>query len=197
MISDFSLVSHFSIIEWIIDQIINNTFCNWFFVPGCEENFYEDSIALIQFELEKLRNKMSILKEDRLDGLIPKEEFRELILKLKDEEEDLIEQIKDHSKGDKNFVINCEYLLELANNAPELFENSKEPKKRELIKFVFSKLEIQRGKLILKTKELFNELLLSHKSSIWLPLASILRKKYYRQIINLEKEIEINLSDSV
>jgi len=53
----------------------------------------------------------------------------------------LLDQLKDHSKGDEAFLINSSYLLELANRAFELFESSQTDKKRKLINFVFVNLE--------------------------------------------------------
>lgn len=88
---------------------------------------------------------------------------------MKAEEQDLIEQIKDHSKADETFLITSSYLLELASRAYELFESSQTHQKRKLINFVFANLEAKAGNLLFKLKNPFAGLVVCQESNKWLP----------------------------
>jgi site-specific DNA recombinase len=78
---------------------------------------------------------------------------------LKVKEQDLIQQLMDHSKADEQFLISSSYILDLANRAYELFESSQAEQKRRLLNFVFANFSTQGSKLQYKIKEPFNELL--------------------------------------
>ena len=88
---------------------------------------------------------------------------------MKNDEQHLITQIKEHSKADETFLITSFYLLELANRAYELFESSQTAQKRKLIDFVFANLEAQAGKLCYKLKNPFAGILDCKKTNDWLP----------------------------
>lgn len=102
---------------------------------------------------------------------------------MKFDEQGLIEQIKNHSKADEEFLISSCYLLELANHAPDLFKSSQPAKKRKLISFAFANLEADGGNLIYKLKIPFNVLFDAHERKNWQAIADILRIQYYDQII--------------
>jgi hypothetical protein len=77
--------------------------------------------------------------------------------------QDVLEQLKDYSKGDEAFLITSSYILELAHRDYELFKSSQTSKKRELINFIFANFEVESSKLLCKTKEPFIERLFCGK----------------------------------
>lgn len=102
-------------------------------------------------------------------------EYDKKIQKLKQEERDIYEQLKDHSRWDEAFLLSSSYILELANRAYTLFKGSQISKKRELINFIFANLEVDGSNLVYKIKEPFNELLFCGQSWKWLPNCSQIR----------------------
>ena len=133
-----------------------------------EQDYYESNLQAIRSKLTRIQKRMRVMYQDRLDGRITTDEYDKMIMEMKAEEQDLIEQIKEHSKADETFLITSSYLLELANRAYELFESSQAHQKRKLISFVFANLEAKAGNLLFKLKNPFAGLVLCNNSSKWL-----------------------------
>lgn len=134
-----------------------------------EQDFYENSLLAIQTKLNKIKARMKIMYDDRLDGRITSNEYDKRIKEMKAEEQNLITQIKEHSQADETFLITSSYLLELANRAYELFESSQTAQKRKLIDFVFANLEAKAGNLCYTLKNPFAGILECKKTNNWLP----------------------------
>lgn len=134
-----------------------------------EQHYYEKSLEAIKSKLDRLRNSMKEMYQDRLVGRITIDDYDKMIIEMKAKEEDLIGQIKDHSKADETFLITSSYLLELANRAHDLFESSQPAKKRKLISFVFANLEANAGNLLFKLKNPFTGMVNCSKNENWLP----------------------------
>ena len=95
--------------------------------------------------------------------------YDKIVHELKKKDQDILEQLKDHSRWDEAFLITASYILELAHRAYTLFRSSQTAQKRELINFVFANFEADGWNLLYKIKEPFWELLFCAKSSKWLP----------------------------
>lgn len=133
-----------------------------------EQEFYESNVKALDGKLNRIRKRMKVLYQDRLDGRITTGQYDEMIIEMKDQEEDLLEQIKDHSKADKQFLISSSYVLELANRAHELFESSQTHQKRQLISYAFADLQAKAGKLVWKLKNPFAGMVACAESGVWL-----------------------------
>ncbi len=83
---------------------------------------------------------------------------------LKKKDQDIYEQLKDHSRADEAFLISSSYILQMAHNGYSLFRSSQTSKKRELLNFVFANFQADSSKLLYKTKEPFGELLFCAES---------------------------------
>jgi site-specific DNA recombinase len=117
----------------------------------------------------KIEQKISMAYEDRLDWRITGNNYDKIVQELKKKDQDILEQLKDHSRWDEAFLITSSYILELAHRAYTLFKSSQTAQKRELINFVFANFEADGWNLLYKIKEPFWELLFCAKSSKWLP----------------------------
>ena len=133
-----------------------------------EQDFLKLQQKNLLSEQVRIQNKMEVLYDDRLDKRITVNEYDRKIQKLKKEERDIYEQLKDHSRWDEAFLLSSSYILELANRAYTLFKGSQISKKRELINFIFANLEVDGSNLVYKIKEPFNELLFCGQSWKWL-----------------------------
>ena len=116
---------------------------------------------------------MEELKElfrDRKKFKLRPELFEELVAEFEQKQIDIRQQLEDHSKADKQFVITASYILDVASRASELFEaeSSKVEQKRYLIDFVLSNLQLDGQKLIFNLKEPFDAIALMAKSGNWL-----------------------------
>lgn len=116
-----------------------------------------------------IQRKIDLAYDDRLDWRITVNEYDKKVQELKRKEQDIYEQLKDHSKADEAFLISSSYILELAHNGYSLFKSSQTSKKREILNFVFANFQADGSKLLYKTKEPFWELLFCAESWKWLP----------------------------
>lgn len=66
--------------------------------------------------------------------------FERMVKKIEKRQKELLDDLKDHSNGDKAFVIGASYLLDICSRAVELFdaESIKIEQKRYLIDFILS-----------------------------------------------------------
>ncbi len=90
---------------------------------------------------------------------------------MKQKQADLNIRMKDYSKDDENFVINVSYVMELANQASDLFnaDSSKPELKRRLINCVLSNLKLEGKKLVYDLKEPFKLISQYSNNDSWLP----------------------------
>ena len=130
--------------------------------------FYESAIKETRAQYKKLEDRNSILYEDRLDGRITTDEYDNLVSKNKTEMEKLDEKLVQLTNNDKSFIVDCSYLLKLANRARQLFESSKPEQKNRILKLLLSNLEIKEKRLQPYLLEPFSGLVESHQSSNWL-----------------------------
>ncbi|QQS18619.1 hypothetical protein IPL68_00765 [Candidatus Saccharibacteria bacterium] len=66
--------------------------------------------------------------------------FERMVKKIEKRQKELLDDLHDHSAGDKSFVIGASYLLDVCSRAVELFdiECTKLEQKRYLIDFILS-----------------------------------------------------------
>lgn len=132
-----------------------------------ESAFYEHNIKRINSEIERNKNRMKVMYEDRLDGRITHVEYDKMIVDLKKKEQDLLDELGKHSKADEAFLISSSYLLELANRAADLFMSSQPAQKNKLLRLVLANLQLKDGKLIPELKNFFAGLQQSNERNEW------------------------------
>ncbi|MDD2516508.1 MAG: hypothetical protein PHO80_05310 [Candidatus Gracilibacteria bacterium] len=101
--------------------------------PITTNNFkYEDFSVYFDVEDETKRAELILS--------ITSNEYDKKVQELKTGDQDILEQLKDHSKGDEAFSITSSYILELAHRAYELFKSSQTSKKTRTRKFCICEL---------------------------------------------------------
>ena len=86
-------------------------------------------------------------------------------------QKDILDELEDHSNGDKAFVIGASYLLDVCSRATELFdaESSKVEQKRYLIDFVLSNMTLEGENIRFTLKEPFEAIINMQKTQKWYP----------------------------
>jgi len=87
----------------------------------------------------------------------------------KEKQEDLLLQMKEHSKADENFYITATTVLDLASRALEIFESSEVTEKRALLNFLLQNPVLSGRKLLFKLKSPFDAIAQYGKTQDWLP----------------------------
>lgn len=77
-----------------------------------------------------MEKRLDRMYEDKLDGLITDEEFKQRSTKYRIEQKSIENELKNLRQTDEEYFINANYMLNLANKAPEIFESSKVEVKR-------------------------------------------------------------------
>jgi len=87
----------------------------------------------------------------------------------KEKQEDLLLQMKEHSKADENFYITATTVLDLASRALEIFKSSEVTEKRALLEFLLQNCFLNRRKLLFELKTPFNVISQYGKTQDWFP----------------------------
>lgn len=90
---------------------------------------------------------------------------------------------------DEQYYVTVSYLLEIASRGSELFMAAEPNEKRELIGLLGQNLLLDGKNVQITLYKPFDTLASCLDSSVWLPLADVLRTKYYGQIMEMSKEL--------
>ena len=78
---------------------------------------------------------------------ITQNEYDKKAYELKDRQRELNSYMTLHTDADEDFAISVSTLLKLCSQAYETFQSSEVEQKRQLLKFLFTNLQIKGGKL--------------------------------------------------
>jgi site-specific DNA recombinase len=135
-----------------------------------EQKFYLDTKKRLQKEYDTLDQEVVELFEDRKAFKTRPELFEKMVKQREARQKVILQELEDHSNGDKAFVIGASYIIEVCSKATELFEaeSSTIEQKRYLLDFVLSSITLKGEKLELTLKEPFEAILLMAKTGNWL-----------------------------
>ena len=135
-----------------------------------EQKFYINTKKRLQKEYDTLDEEVTSLFEDRKAFKTRPELFERMVKQREVRQKVILQDLEDHSNGDKAFVIGASYIIEVCSKATELFEaeSSTIEQKRYLLDFVLSSITLKGEKLKLTLKEPFDAILLMSKSGNWL-----------------------------
>lgn len=123
-----------------------------------ERKFCAEEIARLKTEQAKLKQKMDILFDMRLDGELDRETFDLKRNELQVRITRLNNKIVAHEKADNSFDETILGLLDIATQAGYIFEKSSNVDlKRLLLKFVFENITLTEGQISYKLRFPFNE----------------------------------------
>lgn len=130
--------------------------------------YNQQSVSRIQNELSKIRERYEKMYIDKLDGSITTDNYDKLLKQFKEKENDLIIQLEDHTKGNQDFYITSEAILNLTNRAFEIFKSSEPEEKTQLLKFILQNLELKGKKLVYELRNPFQGIADYQKTANWL-----------------------------
>lgn len=139
-------------------------------------------------ELEKLKKRKDTAYIDRLDGRITPDKYDSFVKRLDEEEKDLEEELENVNKADNAFLKSSISVLELAQNASEIFKSADPEQKQRILNFVTSNLLWNGEKLVPTLAEPFDILLQTSKTQDWLPVLDEFGTKYRSEILHLYSE---------
>ena len=125
-------------------------------VHQSEQKFFQEEQALLQKELDRVKNRMSKMYDDKLDGLIDEELYQQKFNECKTRQQEVVSKMQRHVKADEHFYITANTVLRLASRAKDLFESSEVEEKRQLLNFVFQNLVLDGEKLVHTLREPFS-----------------------------------------
>jgi hypothetical protein len=135
-----------------------------------EQEFYINTKKRLQKEYDTLDEEVTSLFEDRKAFKTRPELFERMVKQRETRQKVILQDLEDHSNGDKAFVIGASYIIEVCGKAAELFEaeSSTIEQKRYLVDFVLTSITLKGEKLKLTLKEPFEAILLMSKTGSWL-----------------------------
>lgn len=134
-----------------------------------DQYYFQAVIENTKAEYAKLKRRLEVAYEDKLDGRITVDQYDELAQRYKAEMEDLDRKMVQATNTDfESFVLDSEYLLKLTQFAPVLFESSKPAQKNRLLKILLSNLEIKENHLSYKRWQPFDALASCLETQNWL-----------------------------
>jgi hypothetical protein len=134
-----------------------------------EQRFYQQNVKRLQHDYDKFDEEIKDMFRDRSKFKIKPELFDELISEKTQMQGDLLEQIKDHSKGNEQFILSASKILEVAHNASELFlsQDVRMSQKHRLLEFVLSNLRLSGETLLFELKTPFDVIAECSKNDSW------------------------------
>lgn len=128
--------------------------------------YHKNSITQLQTEYTQIQTSLDTLLDLCINRSITQDEYDKKAKDLKNRQYDITQSMKDHTEADEKFVKSVTFLLNICSKAPQIFAKSSEiDKKRQLLKFVFSNLQLKDENIIYKLKTPFDLLLQAKECS--------------------------------
>lgn len=139
-----------------------------------QQTYYTQNIDQTRAEYDKLKDKMRKVYYDLLEGRITQTFHDEIATELEKKQQELNDRLKLLTSDNKTFQVTASYLLDLAQRAEQLFNESDEGLRQKLLEYLLSNIELKDKKLsyilndpfktIVETKK---KTLAGHNSNIW------------------------------
>jgi DNA invertase Pin-like site-specific DNA recombinase len=134
-----------------------------------EQEYYVTHKQELQKEYDKLDIEVKELFEDRKQFKSRPDIFEQMVKERETRQKVILQELDDHSNGDKAFVIGASYILEVCSRAVELFEaeSSNLEQKRYLLDFVLSNMKLNGEKLEFNLRKPFDAIVKMQKTGVW------------------------------
>jgi len=171
--------------KWLREEEITNQLSNVFKRMQMPDDILKDiANSLNQLHVDKIEfhnkhyNKlinqqqqitkmMDNLYLDKLKGRITESEYDKFYTSFYDEAAEIKSQLSKLEEAQDNYYITAKYILELVNEAHELFIGSEVEEKRQLIKLVLQNLRLEDDKLLWDAAKPFDAILNVADSQRW------------------------------
>ena len=123
-----------------------------------EKEFHEQSVTAIQTQISKIQTKLDKIYEDKLEGLIPEELWKRKHQEYTQEESRLIRVIQEHKNGSSSYMLSGVQLIELSQQALELYKKQGNTERRRLLRFMSSNYLLKGEEVIPEWNPAFKQL---------------------------------------
>jgi site-specific DNA recombinase len=122
-------------------------------------------------QIDRKRQKLWDLylkADDESHASITHDELDKILRGLNEEKKEIETELKSHEGADDDYYISLNLLLELVQNAGELFRKADVDQKRKILKLVYWNLELRGGTLCYSLRKPFDLFLNTDKNKNWL-----------------------------
>jgi site-specific DNA recombinase len=126
--------------------------------------FHEESTARLQAESTKLQNRIDAMYTDKLDGIVDLAFFERKSAEWRTEQMALLRQITQHQQANQTYLHEGIQLLQLAQQAADLFARQESKEQRRLLDFVLSNCTWADGKLTVQFRQPFDLLAVTNEA---------------------------------
>ncbi len=133
-----------------------------------EQEFFKHAQQTLRTKLDHIQNRLSRLIDMHLDGSIDQETYRIKLNEYKQQQREVTEEMQSHVDGDESCLITAQIVFGLAKHAKLLFESSNLIEKQHLLRFLYSNLTLDAGKLLVELKEPFHSMAQIKNRPEWL-----------------------------
>jgi site-specific DNA recombinase len=112
-----------------------------------QQLYFTQTIEQTRDDYDKLKEKMRKLYYDLLDGRITQTFHDEIANELEQKQQELNDRLKMLTSDNKSFQVTASYLLDLAQRAAQLFQESDETLQQKLLEYVLANIELKDKKL--------------------------------------------------
>ena len=112
-----------------------------------EQVFHEEAKSKCEKQLTAVEKRLNKLTDLLLDELISPDEHKTKRLELLESRSELRVRIDEHEQADNKFRMTLESLVHILSSAYGIFMSSSEERKRQIINFLFTNLQLNGKKL--------------------------------------------------
>jgi bacterioferritin (cytochrome b1) len=123
-----------------------------------ESKFNINSVNGLKAEYDKLQKRLKKMYEDKLDGVNQDFNYAEMVSEYKSKQNDILEQIKDHTDADGNFHLTANMILSICKRAKEIFKSSEVAEKQQILSFLLQNCTLNEKTLYFTMRSPFNAL---------------------------------------
>ncbi|HDY90150.1 MAG TPA: recombinase family protein [bacterium] len=141
-----------------------------------EKVYHDKQISLLNKRYSKLQHRIDQIYIDKLDGNISEEFYKDKVNEWKEEQEKILEQLKNHQNANSNYFAEGIHILELAQKVYSLYLKQKHTEKRKLLNYLLSNCTLDGVSLYPVYRKPFNWLIKGGEKGEWLPWLDDFRK---------------------
>lgn len=112
-----------------------------------QQLYYTQNIDQTRTEYDKLKEKMRKVYYDLLEGRITQQFHDDIATELETKQQELNDRLKLLTSDNKTFQVTASYLLDLAQRAEQLFNESDDDLRQKLLEYVLSNIELKDKRL--------------------------------------------------
>ena len=132
-----------------------------------EHTSIKNTQRILNEKLNLTQERISKLIDMHVDGKIDVETYHAKLEEYKKDRQNLLLEIKSYSSDNKAELVAAKEILEISQEARELFESSKLNEKQQILKLFCSNLTLNDGKIDVELRMPFNTMAIMYDQPLW------------------------------